>query len=74
MDIEALESPTSSVVAYSPFDPLEVPLELIGLLVHFDGSPVEEARRAIEQRHGVVLDDALVRKLVDFGILVDAEL
>jgi hypothetical protein len=59
------------VLAYSPYDPVEMPTELIALLAHFDGSPVDDVRRRVREQSGIALDDGLLRKLVDFGILIE---
>lgn len=71
--LAALGATCSRVVSYSPFDPIDVPTELLPLLAHFDGSSVDQARQVIEQRSGIRLDDTLVQKLLDFGMLVDSD-
>jgi hypothetical protein len=43
------------------------------LLHYFDGRPTESALAAIAGERGVRLDPALIRKLVDFKLLVAAE-
>jgi hypothetical protein len=45
------------VVGYSDYDPIEVPSDLIGVLHYFDGGST---------------DDAFLRTLVAFEVLVDA--
>jgi hypothetical protein len=44
------------------------------LLPYFDGRPVADALAAIADERGVSLDAALVRKMVDFELLVPAGL
>lgn len=62
--------PQSSVVAsYSPLDPLTLPALLLSVLPYFDGRPTHEAFEAIAEERGIKLDDALVRQLLDFGVL-----
>lgn len=61
------------VTAYSEFDPVLMPERLPGVLRYFDGRPTEEALQAILSEQGVRLDLGLVRRLVDFRILVDPE-
>jgi hypothetical protein len=57
------------VVGYSPFDPVDLPAELMTALACFDGAPLPEARARLVEEHGLELDDDLVRKLIDFGLL-----
>ncbi len=40
------------------------------LFPYFDGRPTAEALQAIEAVDGVRIDPALVRRLIDFAILV----
>jgi len=61
------------VVTYSPYDPLDLPRLLVDALPYFDGRPTGEALRRIRSRQGVDLQPALVRRLVDFGVLVAAD-
>ncbi len=49
---------------------LEVPRILLRALPYFDGSPWPKAVAAVATREGIKLDNSLVRKLVDFEILV----
>jgi hypothetical protein len=58
------------VVTYNGYDPLRLPNNLLEALPYFDGRPVIEALRAIEQEKQLRLDLDLVRKLVDFSILM----
>lgn len=58
------------IKAYSPLDPIEIPQALMQALPHFDGRPTAEAMQAIARETGLQIDESLVRKLVDFGILV----
>ena len=60
------------VASYSYSDPLDVPQIVMELLHHFDGRPVADALAAIAGERGVRLDLDLVRKMVDFGLLVAA--
>ena len=56
-------------VAYSHYDPLAVPAELIGALPYFDGRTVEDALAGILADKNIRVAVPLVRKMVDFGIL-----
>ena len=55
---------------YNIYDPLNLPKELMNALGYFDGRPTSEALLAITEREGLTLDQSLVRKLTDFGVLV----
>jgi hypothetical protein len=59
-----------SAISYSPFDPIGLPAPLLGILHYFDGRPTTDAFRAIAEERGIRLDDALVRKLIDWKILL----
>ena len=56
--------------SYSDYDPLELPSAVMELLPFFDGRPTAEALAEIEAERGVRLEPALVRKLIDFQVLV----
>jgi len=55
--------------AYRPYDPLVIPKALGDVLHFFDGRPTRAALAAIA-RAGLEVDPAVVRRLVDFGVLV----
>jgi hypothetical protein len=59
---------------HNSFDPLDVPDTVMQLLQYFDGRPTPDALAAIAEQRGVSLDAALVRKLVDFKLLIPAEM
>ena len=61
-----------SVAAYNGLDPLELPRMLVDLLPAFDGRPTDEVLREISATKRVNVEPALVRRLVDFGVLVPA--
>jgi hypothetical protein len=52
------------------FDPIDVSNVVVELLHFFDGRPSEEALEAIAREKKLRLDRSLVRKMVDFGVLV----
>ena len=64
---------SSCVYGYSGTDALELPGALMDVLPYFDGRPTREALARIEAETGIAVDPALVRKLVDFEILVPGE-
>jgi hypothetical protein len=59
-------------VSYSPFDPLRIPARLMEILPMFDGRPVETVVDEIQAQKGLKLSQGLLRKLVDFEILLSA--
>jgi hypothetical protein len=58
------------VMSYNGYDPLRLPASLLAALSCFDGRPVADALHMIERENHLRLDRDLVRKLVDFSILV----
>jgi hypothetical protein len=69
LSIDSLGGETARVVGYSALDPLEMPGVLLAALACFDGGTIAEARERLAERHGLEVDDALIRKLLDFGLL-----
>jgi hypothetical protein len=61
------------VVSYNGFDPLELSPRLLGVLGYFDGRPTAAALRRLAAQERVKLNEALIRRLVDHGILVACE-
>jgi hypothetical protein len=61
---------TARVNSYSDYDPLDVPVALMEVLPYFDGRRTDEALALIEKERGVRIDPTLVRKMVDFTLLV----
>jgi hypothetical protein len=61
------------VATYSPLDPLDLPVDLLDVLHHFDGRPVAAVLQDLAENAGIELDEALVRKLVDFRVLEPPE-
>ena len=60
------------VTTYSPYDPLVIPTALGDALRCFDGRPVRSALTAAA-KEGIQIEGAVVRRLVDFGVLVADE-
>jgi hypothetical protein len=60
------------VAGYSGFDPLDLPRILVDALPCFDGRPTAAVLREIRAKRRVNLQPALVRRLVDFGVLIPA--
>ncbi len=59
------------VTTYNPYDPLELPRVLVEVLGYFDGRPTADALRQIRDEKRINVQPALVRRLVDFGVLVE---
>jgi hypothetical protein len=58
------------VTTYNPFDPLELPRLLVEVLGYFDGRPISDALTRIRRERNINVQPSLVRRLVDFGVLV----
>ncbi|MHC4445025.1 MAG: hypothetical protein ACYTA5_20700 [Planctomycetota bacterium] len=58
------------IQTYSPLDPIDIPRTLMNVLHYFDGRPTDDALRTIALETGLQLDETLIRKLVDFEVLV----
>jgi hypothetical protein len=67
--VVASDAESMRVCTYNGYDPLELPRALVDLLPRFDGRPVRTVLETIATGDGIELEDALVRKLVDFKIL-----
>ena len=63
---------TVVVNSYNSCDPVELPRALVEVLPFFDGRPTKRVLASIRAERGLILDRDLVRKLVDFKILVPA--
>jgi hypothetical protein len=61
------------VTTYNPYDPLELPRVLVEVLGYFDGSPTREALARIRAERNINVQPSLVRRLVDFGVLVASD-
>lgn len=59
--------------SYNGYDPIQLSPRLMNVLRYFDGRPTAEARHIIAEQERVRLNDALVRRLVDFEILVPCD-
>ena len=65
-----MDQESCRVCAYADSDPLEMSRALMDLLRYFDGRTVDQVLQSISAAESIKLDRALVRKLVDFEILV----
>ncbi|HEY7123769.1 MAG TPA: hypothetical protein VH540_07425 [Ktedonobacterales bacterium] len=64
-----LEQNACRLVTYRTTDPLRLPAALVAVLPAFDGRPLEQVRQTLASEAQVTLDNALLRKLVDFEVL-----
>jgi hypothetical protein len=64
---------TLRVTTYSTHDPLDAPDVVLDLLGEFDGRPTGEVMDAIEAEYGAKPELELIRKLVDFRLLVEPD-
>lgn len=65
----SVEPSYSQVVTYSSYDPLRVGKALRDVLPYFDGSPLEVVQQTIKTEKKMVLNQGLIRKLIDHDIL-----
>jgi Fe-S-cluster containining protein len=59
------------MTSYRAYDPLVIPKALGDALHHFDGRPTRSALAAIASDTGLDIERAVVRRLVDFDVLVE---
>ena len=69
MELVQISRDCARVSTYSRYDPIDMPYYIIELLSYFEANSTEEALQQIEAEKGIRLDQPLVRKLVDFGLL-----
>jgi hypothetical protein len=63
----------STIRTYRDFDPIHVPRGLFEALSYFDGRETSSALKAISEERGIDVSESEVRELVDFRILVPAD-
>jgi hypothetical protein len=68
-----MDADTQVINAYSGYDPIELPKALLEVLHYFDARPTRQALAAIHRERGITINHALIRKLVDFKILVPSD-
>jgi len=71
--IQPLGDDQVQIVSYSEYAPLLLPAVVLNLLPYFEGRTVDEALQAIDEHEQTEVEPALVRKLLDFEILVTDE-
>lgn len=67
--VVALDAVKATLICGVPPSPMEIPRVLLDLMPYFDGRPVPRVLEAIQQDHGITVQEGLVRKLMDNGIL-----
>lgn len=73
LEVLPTSSESSLVTSYRIHDPTELPTVLVDALHRFDGQPVAEALALLREHDGLAVDDELLRRLVDFEVLVAVE-
>jgi len=71
--VQPLGDDQVQIVSYSEYSPLLLPAVVLNLLPYFQGRTVDEALKAIDEQGQIELEPALVRRLLDFEILVAVE-
>jgi hypothetical protein len=67
----AVDAATVALAGYKRTDPLLLPRSIANTLHRFAGQPTREAMQRIEDEDRLALDDELVCRLADFGILTE---
>jgi hypothetical protein len=70
MQLVRITRDMTRISTYNAFDPIDVPSAVMELLHYFDGRSTDEAIEAIQNERDLKLDSSLVRKLVDFELLI----
>jgi hypothetical protein len=58
------------VTSYSPYDPLDIPKQVMEALPYFNGRPLNEALDIITRQKNIPLNSVILQTLLDFGVLV----
>lgn len=64
-----VEPTYSEVISYSDHDPLRLTKALRDILPYFDGSPLEAIQQTIKTEKKMVVNEGLIRKLIDHDLL-----
>lgn len=73
LNVRFLDQDSYRVSTYGPLDPMIISRTLMELLPYFDGRPTEEVLSVIKKEKHITLNPALLRKLLDFRILVASD-
>ena len=69
--IAEMRAGVARITTYSRYDPVDAPAIVMELLPYFDGRPVAEAVAAMAEERGIRVEKNLIRKMVDFELLVE---
>jgi hypothetical protein len=67
--VVSVDATTTRIVTYSPHDPLDVPNAIVDVLPALARAPLADARLRVQRARGVDVDDEILARLVDFGVL-----
>jgi Fe-S-cluster containining protein len=70
LNLHFINQDSCKVASYSSLDPIAITKILLDLLPYFDGRPTDEVLSIIRKEKHIKIDQALVRRLSDFRILV----
>jgi hypothetical protein len=70
---ESLGNRLWRVWAYSPYDPIDLSESVLEVINYFDGRPVNEVLRMIDDEKRIQIDAAMLLKLVEQKILIPAD-
>jgi hypothetical protein len=73
LELQRTSTDYTRVVTYSPCDPIEIPKAAMDVLHYFDGRPTRRALEAIAKETGLQVKPSMVRRLVDFGVLISTD-
>jgi len=73
MQLVQIHHGMTRVSTYNDGDPLDIPQVVMESLQYFDGRPTADAIAAIQSECGVRLENDLIRKMVDFRLLVPSK-
>jgi len=73
LSFRVVQTDIARIATYSPYDPLDVPKVLVDVLPFFAGGDIDDVRAHILADAGVELDDTILQKLLDYGILREVD-
>ena len=59
------------VITYSPYDPLDIPKQILEALAYFNGRPLTEALDIITRQKNIPFNSKMLHTLLDFGVLIE---
>jgi hypothetical protein len=67
---EEIAEGLSRVWGYSKYNPIDVPTNIVQVLVYFDGRPTSEVLNQIKDETAITIDNDVLQKLSDYDILL----